>query len=60
MFFVGLDDHLHQLVADDIFVGKINELDRVNVAYDVLGFLETALLATGTIDLGLVPGDDGL
>src|SRR5947209_4748482 len=60
VFFVGFDDHLDELVADDVFIGEVDEFDRVDVLEDMLGFFEAALLAAGQVDLRLVAGDDRL
>jgi len=35
---VGLDNHLHQLMAHDIFFSEIDELDAIQIRQHALGF----------------------
>ncbi len=57
---VGFDDHLDELVADDVFFVEIDKLDAFEIGKDVLGLFDAAFLPAGQVDLGLVAGDDGL
>ena len=60
MIFVSSDDHLDELVPDNVLVGKVHELDHIDVLKDFLGFLQTALLPTREVDLSLVAGNHRL
>lgn len=51
---VGLDDHLHEIVTDDIFVGEIYKFDSLNIGQNPFGFDESAAFSGRQIDLSYV------
>ena len=58
MRLVGLDDHLHQLVPDDVFITEVNEVDAINAGQHALSFNQSAAFAVGPIELGeMAPGE---
>src|SRR4051794_34755654 len=56
MTFVSLYDHLHELVPDDVLVGKINKVYAFKISENIFGFFQSAPLAAGKIDLRRVAG----
>jgi len=59
LLFVGADDHLHELVAHDVFIGEVDKLDAFDVRENALRLYETATFAGRKIDLRHVAGDHG-
>src|SRR5947209_5900078 len=55
---VGVDDVLHDLVADDVARVEVHEAEAVDAAQHLVEAHEAAA-STGNIDLGHVAGDDG-
>src|SRR5688572_19818032 len=47
VIFVGADDHLHEFMADHIFLGKVNKLDPLQVREHSLSFYQTTAFACG-------------
>jgi hypothetical protein len=37
MRLIGLDDHLHQLVTDHVFVAEVDEVDAIDAGQDAFG-----------------------
>lgn len=60
MCLVGFDDHLYQLVADDILLGKIHKFNAIEPGQHGFRFLDAALLAARQVDLRPVAGNDRL
>src|SRR5262245_51158332 len=48
---VSLDDHLHQLMADDIALIEVDESDSFNAAHDALRFNQPRLAPRRKVDL---------
>jgi len=42
MRLVGFNDHLHQLVPDDVFVAEVNEVNAIDAGQDALSLDQTA------------------
>src|SRR5262252_5772154 len=57
---VSLDDHLHQLMADDVALVEVDERDSLDAADDALRFHEARLAPRRQVDLRHVGGDHGL
>src|SRR3954463_16446406 len=57
---VGLDDPLHEAVADDVRTAEPHELHAFDVAQDVAHDDEARALVAREVDLGDVAGDDHL
>src|SRR6185436_13196531 len=60
MRLVGLDNHLHQFVADDVFVAEVNKVYSFDTRQHTFGLDQAAAFAGRQIDLSHVTGDDGL
>src|SRR5262249_3647090 len=57
---VSLDDHLHQLMADDVALVEEDERDSFDAADDALRFHQARLATRRQVDLRHVAGDYGL
>src|SRR5262245_16077126 len=57
---VSLDDHLHQLMADDVAFVEEDERDSFDAADDALRFHQARLATRRQVDLRHVAGDYGL
>src|SRR5262245_7073165 len=57
---VSLDDHLHQLMADDVALVEVDERDSLDAADDALRFHQPRLAPGRQVDLRHVAGDHGL
>src|SRR3954447_1552393 len=57
---IRLDDSLHELVPDDVFVPETNEGDTIERAEDVLYLDQSGRLVARQVDLSDVAGDDHL
>src|SRR5215475_1710877 len=57
---VSLDDHLHQLMADDVALVEEDERDSFDAADDALRFHKARLATRRQVDLRHVAGDYGL
>src|SRR5215813_11585002 len=57
---VSLDDHLHQLMADDVALVEVDERDSLDAADDALRFHKARLATRRQVDLRHVAGDYGL
>src|SRR5436190_19212574 len=53
---VGLDDPLHQLVADDVLPAEAHELDALDRLEDLADHDESRTLVVRQVDLGDVAG----
>src|SRR5579884_2716875 len=54
---VGIDDLLHERMADDVGAREAHERDAAHVAQHALGLDQAALLAAREVDLRDVAGD---
>src|SRR6266508_3129048 len=57
---VSLDDHLHQLMADDVALVEVDERYSFDAADDALRFHQARLATRRQVDLRHVAGDYGL
>src|SRR5262252_9993849 len=57
---VSLDDHLHQLMADDVALVEEDERDSLDAADDALRLDQARLATRRQVDLRHVGGDHGL
>ena len=60
MLVIGLDDALHEVVADDVALVEINQRDAFDFTDDFDGFDQAGAAVVRQIDLGDVAGYDRL
>ena len=60
LFFVSLDDHLHELVTHDVFFGEVDKLDAFEIGEHAFRFNQAAAFSGRQIHLSDVAGDHRL